>query len=167
MPAVLFVCTANRIRSPLAAALFQRRLAAGEDAATWRVASAGTWADDGLPAMAAAQQVAAEAGLDLSRHRSRRVEELDLADFDLILTMTTGQAEALRVEMAGHAARILPLTQAALGLAYDVDDPVGRPVAIYRRTLDELDDIMARGLAQIVARAEANAEAAATAQAEG
>ena len=167
MPAVLFVCTANRIRSPLAAALFQRRLAAGEDAATWRVASAGTWADDGLPAMAAAQQVAAEAGLDLSRHRSRRVEELDLADFDLILTMTTGQAEALRVEMPGHAARILPLTQAALGLAYDVDDPVGRPVAIYRRTLDELDDIMARGLAQIVARAEANAEAAATEQAEG
>ena len=167
MPAVLFVCTANRIRSPLAAALFQRRLAAGEDAATWRVASAGTWADDGLPAMAAAQQVAAEAGLDLSEHRSRRVEELDLADFDLILTMTTGQAEALRVEMPGHAARILPLTQAALGLAYDVDDPVGRPVAIYRRTLDELDDIMARGLAQIVARAEANAEAAATAQAEG
>ncbi|MCB0073827.1 MAG: hypothetical protein KDE20_20305, partial [Caldilineaceae bacterium] len=120
MPAVLFVCTANRIRSPLAAALFQRRLAAGEDAATWRVASAGTWADDGLPAMAAAQQVAAEAGLDLSEHRSRRVEELDLADFDLILTMTTGQAEALRVEMPGHAARILPLTQAALGLAYDV-----------------------------------------------
>ena len=167
MPAVLFVCTANRIRSPLAAALFQRRLAAGEDAATWRVASAGTWADDGLPAMAAAQQVAAEAGLDLSRHRSRRVEELDLADFDLILTMTTGQAEALRVEMPGHAARILPLTQAALALAYDVDDPVGRPVAIYRRTLDELDDIMARGLAQVVARAEANAEAAATEQAEG
>ena len=167
MPAVLFVCTANRIRSPLAAALFQRRLAAGEDAATWRVASAGTWADDGLPAMAAAQQVAAEAGLDLSRHRSRRVEELDLADFDLILTMTTGQAEALRVEMPGHAARILTLTEAALGLAYDVDDPVGRPVAIYRRTLDELDDIIGRGLAPLVARAEANAQAAAAKQAEG
>ena len=167
MPAVLFVCTANRIRSPLAAALFQRRLAAGEDAATWRVASAGTWADDGLPAMAAAQQVAADVGLDLSRHRSRRVEELDLADFDLILTMTTGQAEALRVEMPGHAARILPLTQAALGLAYDVDDPVGRPVAIYRRTLDELDDIIGRGLAPLVARAEANAQAAAAKQAEG
>ena len=167
MPAVLFVCTANRIRSPLAAALFQRRLTARADAATWRVASAGTWADNGLPAMAAAQQVAADVGLDLSRHRSRRVEDLNLADFDLILTMTTGQAEALRVEMPGHAARILTLTEAALGLAYDVDDPVGRPVAIYRRTLDELDDIIGRGLAPLVARAEANAQAAAAKQAEG
>ena len=167
MPAVLFVCTANRIRSPLAAALFQRRLTARADAATWRIASAGTWADNGLPAMAAAQQVAADVGLDLSRHRSRRVEDLNLADFDLILTMTTGQAEALRVEMPGHAARILTLTEAALGLAYDVDDPVGRPVAIYRRTLDELDDIIGRGLAPLVARAEANAQAAAAKQAEG
>ena len=167
MPAVLFVCTANRIRSPLAAALFERRLAVRADAATWRVASAGTWADNGLPAMAAAQQVAADVGLDLSRHRSRRVEDLNLADFDLILTMTTGQAEALRVEMPGHAARILTLTEAALGLAYDVDDPVGRPVAIYRRTLDELDDIIGRGLAPLVARAEANAQAAAAKQAEG
>jgi protein-tyrosine phosphatase len=159
MPAVLFVCTANRIRSPLAAALFQRRIEERDDADRWQVDSTGTWTDNGLPALREAQMVAAEVGLDLSRHRSTRVETVDLTDYDLILTMTTSQRDALRIETPAARGNTLTLSEAAVGLAYDVDDPVGRPVEIYRRTLQELDDIITRGLPRVVALAEANAAA--------
>jgi protein-tyrosine-phosphatase len=47
-PSVLFVCTANMIRSPIAAALFRSRLANKRpDWQEWRIDSAGTWALDG------------------------------------------------------------------------------------------------------------------------
>ncbi|MGB9521787.1 MAG: low molecular weight phosphatase family protein, partial [Anaerolineales bacterium] len=47
MPSVLFVCTANQCRSPLAQGLFQ--LALNGQLSGWRIDSAGTWAVNGLP----------------------------------------------------------------------------------------------------------------------
>ena len=105
MPSVLFVCTANRIRSPLAEQLFRRQLEAGvQDSAAWRVASAGTWTKPGLPAMPLAQQAAAELGLDLSTHRSQPIDDIALEDYGLIITMEQGQQEAIRFakRVAGH-----------------------------------------------------------------
>ena len=49
MPKVLFVCTANRFRSPLAAAIFKRFLLESQETGRWRVSSAGTWTRSGLP----------------------------------------------------------------------------------------------------------------------
>lgn len=44
MPSVLFVCTANMCRSPMAMVLFRRRLDQAGLASGWRVESAGAWA---------------------------------------------------------------------------------------------------------------------------
>lgn len=49
MPSVLFACTANRFRSPIAAARFSHCLQNEVDVQDWRVGSAGTWAEPGLP----------------------------------------------------------------------------------------------------------------------
>ncbi|MBI5168895.1 MAG: low molecular weight phosphotyrosine protein phosphatase [Candidatus Eisenbacteria bacterium] len=67
---VLFVCTGNTCRSPLAAAALLAEL--GDDAARAQVVSAGTAAAEGQPASALSRAVAEAEGIDLSRHRSRR-----------------------------------------------------------------------------------------------
>ena len=56
MPAVLFVCSANQCRSPMAEVLFREHLEQMGLADGWRVESAGVWAMDDVPAMALARE---------------------------------------------------------------------------------------------------------------
>jgi protein-tyrosine phosphatase len=150
MPAILFVCTANRIRSPLAEHLLYRRLADDPTTASWRVESAGTWTSPDLPALTEALEAGSELGLDLSKHRSQRVEDLDLRSYDLILTMERAQRDALRLEHPYVAERIVTLREAATGYDFDVADPPGHTAAAVRDTAGELDDLLERGAQRIV-----------------
>ncbi len=152
MPSVLFVCTANQIRSPFAAALFRDKLAErGMDLRAWRVESAGTWTEPGFPAMPAAVDMARRWGLDLSQHRSRMVSWGLLRRFDLVLVMEQGQKEALQVEFPQIAERVALLSEMC-GPPFDIRDPIGRS----RRTLEDaytlIDDLLTRGLDAIIRR---------------
>ena len=119
MPSILFVCTANRFRSPLAAAIFLSKL----NASNWRVESAGTWATAGQPAVKEAISEAQKRGLDISQHTSKLVNEKLIREFDLILVMETGQKEALLHEFPGLKDRIYLLTEVAGNTAYSIPDP--------------------------------------------
>lgn len=150
MPAILFVCTANRIRSPLAEHLLRRRLANDPTTASWRVESAGAWTSPDLPALTVALQAGAELGVDLSEHRSQRVEDLDLRHYDLIMTMECGQRDALRAEYPYVAERIITMREATTGYDFDVADPPGHTAAAVSDTARELDDLLERGTPRIV-----------------
>lgn len=90
---VLFVCTGNTCRSPLAAGALQRAL--GSDAGRVEVLSAGTSAWEGQPASEGSQAVALIDGVDLSDHRSQRVTGAMLGDADLIFVMEPQHVSAL------------------------------------------------------------------------
>jgi protein-tyrosine-phosphatase len=152
MPAILFVCTANRIRSPLAEYLCRARLneLAPEQAFEWRIESAGAWAQAGLPATQNAIAVARQAGIDLTRHVSRPVELIAFGEFDLVLTMEEGQRDALRAEHPQRHQQIRTLAEAAVGIAYDVADPIGQPLEQYAATLREIDTLLARALPRML-----------------
>src|SRR5438046_345072 len=83
---VLFVCTGNTCRSPLAAIALRAEL--GDDAAHIEVASAGTAASPGQPASEGTQRVAAADGFDLSAHRARPLtaELARAADFVFVMS---------------------------------------------------------------------------------
>lgn len=78
---VAFVCTGNRFRSPLAAALLARE-AAGLPV---RIVSLGTLDLGSQPALPEAVALARELGLDLSAHASRNLAAVELEPFDLVL----------------------------------------------------------------------------------
>lgn len=124
MPSVLFVCTANRFRSPLAAACFRKALEAGrhESAVSWTVGSAGTWAAPGQPVIPAVLVAAQKLGLDLAEHRSVRVSRQLLAEYDLILVMQASQQEALQSEFPALSESIYLFSNVVERGSYDIPD---------------------------------------------
>jgi len=123
MTKILFVCTANRFRSPLAAYYFQNLLEKDEHAEDIVVESAGTWTRDGLPATGDAQELAATMGISLSQHRSREVTNPILQSADLILVMETGQKEAIVHEFPSTKDRIFLLSEVVTKVEFDIADP--------------------------------------------
>ena len=148
MPSVLFVCTANRFRSPLAAAILTKALEEMGIAEAWRIGSAGTWAMPGQPALQAVSDVAHGFGLDLAAHRSGRVSRQLLSEYDLILVMEAGQKEALLSEFPEVAERLYLLSYVIERRSYDIPDLRESREAI-RQTGAELKDLIGSGLDSI------------------
>jgi len=90
---VLFVCTGNTCRSPLAAAALAEEL--GADAHRVQVRSAGTSAWEGQPASEGSVRVAAADGIDLRRHRSQRVSVTEMRSADWVFVMEPQHRAAL------------------------------------------------------------------------
>jgi protein-tyrosine-phosphatase len=152
MPTLLLVCAANRCRSPLAAALLTRLLhtsaVAPSAPSLWRVESAGLYAEPGLPATPYTVTVAREIGLDLAAHRARRIDDLTLADYALIVTMEESQAHALAAAYPGRAAAISALGH-LLNLRMDVEDPTGQGLHAHRALRSLLERYLAAALPRL------------------
>lgn len=134
---VLFVCTANICRSPMAQAIFD---ALAEDGGlAFRAESAGTAALEGraiAPNVVAALE---EAGIYPGFHRARQMGEAMVEEAELVLAMTPQHATMLR-RLAGNPARgIHALPEYAMGVQGEgIPDPYGLTMAAYRSTLRQI-----------------------------
>ena len=122
MPKIVFVCTRNRFRSPLASAILKRELATRKIPGEWIVESAGSWVQDLLPPTPEAFIEAAKRSLDLSSHISQGIEALDLDSVDLLLVMEIGQKESILLDFPKLSGRIFLLSELS-GLAFTIPDP--------------------------------------------
>jgi len=136
---VLFVCSGNICRSPMAAAYFRHRAARG-GLAHVLVDSAGTLGIDGAPAADEARLALAELGIDLSEHRSKGLRSSQVASSDLLVAMERGHLETVARRYPGERPERRLLREFENGAepmphAPDLVDPMGQPLPFYREQL--------------------------------
>ena len=124
MKNILFVCMANRYRSPVAEACFKAEVQKHGESDNWHISSAGTWTKDGKHPIPSAETLAEKLGLDIRQHRSRVVNAEILSQADLILVMERGQKEALLQECPQVQNKVYLLTEITVGIPYDIPDPM-------------------------------------------
>ena len=123
MYSVLFVCTGNQFRSPVAAEAFREQLARDGLLDQWTVGSAGTWTTSGRQVIPEAVRLARSCGISIERHRTRMVSAEILEEADLVMVMEHGHKESLQVEFPFARKKVHLLSQVLDGLAYDIPDP--------------------------------------------
>jgi protein-tyrosine-phosphatase len=131
MEKVLFVCTANICRSPIAVGIFDALV---EDRGlTFQAESAGVAALVGEPVASHTYQVARELGIDIDGHRARQVDEILLRKADLVLTMTPQHRDTLHRNFKDFEEKIYTLPEYSAGdTVGGIADPYGRSIGIHR-----------------------------------
>lgn len=134
---VLFVCTANICRTPMAEYYLNHLVKEEGLEELISVESAGTWAVEGMPAAESSQLVCAEEGLDLSNHRSQPIDLYLMKQADLVLCMSIDHKYDLSQIFPHLKDKIFTLkeysnktTQQSISIA----DPYGRSIENYQET---------------------------------
>ena len=138
MKNILFICTGNTCRSPMASAIFNK--ICEDKGLDMYASSAGVATVDGLVANKKAIDTMASIGLDISAHKTRFLPNLKLDKYDLFVTMNYDQATL--VESLGIPREMIYVLQKPSTDVYDlqagIDDPYGKDMLAYKKCADDM-----------------------------
>lgn len=138
MKRILFVCTGNTCRSPMAEAVLLHH---GKE--VFEVKSAGVFADAGSDASMHAKMALKEQGIEIN-HTSQQLNEELLQWADIVLTMTKGHKQTIAQYHPGSEEKVHTLYEYTERVDRDISDPYGGSIEMYRKTLNELNELLQR-----------------------
>ncbi|MDA8229019.1 MAG: low molecular weight protein arginine phosphatase [Desulfitobacterium hafniense] len=130
---LLFVCTGNTCRSPLAVGLARQIFPADTE-----IYSAGTSAFEGVAASPETIKVLNAKNIDITSHRARCVDKELIREADWVITMTKAQERHLKALYPEFAQKIKRLGDWS-SHGKDVSDPWGGDTEVYQRCAEELE----------------------------
>ena len=142
---VLFVCTGNTCRSPMAEAIAHELARRIGESANLRFESAGVGAGPGMSITHEAAEALLEQGFSPPDHASRPLTRKLIAEADVIFAMTRSHAAAAIELDPGAADKVQTLDPAGR----DVPDPIGQGPEVYTETARRLVDLISRRLKEL------------------
>ena len=128
---IVFVCTGNTCRSPMAVCIFKKMLKEKKVAENFVVHSAGINAGNNLPMNDNAIKALKTLNIPVLQHSSMRVEENDILESNIVITMTTEQKEFL-----SNYKNVYSIKQ--LAKSEDILDPFGEDFECYLKVCQRL-----------------------------
>jgi len=149
---ILFVCTGNTCRSPMAVGLCRKYLAEkfGCDVDClgqmgYKITSAGVMAISGAPASREAVTACTENGIDITRHRSKPLSDELIAESDYIFVMSQSHRRQIVGSRPEAALKCRLLAEDA-----DVPDPIGQSVEVYKRSFELIQTSLKKRISELV-----------------
>lgn len=154
---ILFVCTGNTCRSPMAAFLMRDKVK--EKGLNWHVESAGIYAAPGVPMSAGAVDALKSLGVEGGGHQSQFIHKALLQEADYVFTMTYGHKRELVSRFPDLAVKIHQLGSFIAqetgqgnqdGAEYDIVDPFGGSTGEYLGCAFQLNELIEQLIAKLI-----------------
>lgn len=140
---ILFVCTGNTCRSPMAEAIFNK-IVADDGLKQFVATSRGITVYESEPVNPKAVIALSGVGIDDFEHTSTKISRADFNDADIVLTMTQMQKDMLVSLFKEDKYKIFTLMEYAYDNRMDIEDPYGKSQIVYNLCAKNLCEIIGR-----------------------